>query len=588
MILQESCWSIFHAGDSGYKTHTPFSPHSNTRHTMSTTPNIKPRSTSINKEYEERNSTTSNHHRKDSSDARFDGGKESVTDDNSGNNNGQQKKPAQTVLKTLESKTKPELVSIAKKMMSEINIKNRIIHDIKSNEKWLTVELGIYDAKLKKSLNDSDLKKALQSSKIPEPDKKIISTLLNLKVDLEKTKAQVQEQESQLVVLERKRLAAVDEAQYLSSILYKKDIKGPQMERVKELESQLKENLNEFTELQAKVSQWAKTSKKNQEGRIIAEAQQKVLEEEAINLQKRLKQAVQAGRRQSANNSINEDVQQHINELEENLVDASNLYDDLKNEFDAMQIALKKETNEKEDYQRRCETLKIKNASLENQLQSQSEFKTLTRQPITTSSSIGSNLPDNAKRIHHDYQVLEQKYQELNFENLDLKSSNESLKEQMEQMEAKFKEMAQKFEEQEETMHTIGELRLENQKLKQLAASAEGRLNSKQLAVEMLQKHVEMAQNKIGPLQDAADDLEDIKDELELEKQANQELLVKMREYSDENQMYQAKIVDLMQNRTRKNNRTSLVSLILNSIIMKKLNCCKKNWNRSRPKMKCF
>ena len=538
---------------------------------MSNNPYIKPRSTSIQGSHEFRSSDF----RRPSNDSENDNQKPSRSN-NEGNltspTSTSTKKPGQTVIKTLESKTKPELVSIAKKMMSEINIKNRIIHDIKSNEKWLSVELAMFEGKPKKSLADSDLKKALQSTKIPEPDKKIISTLLNLKLDLEKSKQKIEEQESSLVALERKRVAAIEEAAYLSSILYKKDIKNAQTARIKELEAQLKDNLNEFTELQAKVSQWAKTSKKNQEGRIVAEAQQKVLEEEAINLQKRLKQAVQAGRRQSAANTLgnsgqtkqalNEDVQYHINELEENLVDATNAYEDLKADFEAIQVNLKRETTEKEDLMRKCETLQIKNQSLENQLQSQVEFKSLTRPPIALKNEPSANSDSNTKRLHHDYQVLEQKYQEVNFENLILRDDNENLRKQMDEAKEATKKMQEVFQEQEETMHTIGALRLENQKLKQLSAKAESRLNSKQLAVEMLQKHVEMAQTKLGPLQDAADDLDDIKDELEKEKIANQELLAKMREYSDENQMYQEKIVALMQNRTRKNNRTSLVYFI--------------------------
>ena len=88
--------------------------------------------------------------------------------------------------------------------------------------------------------------------------------------------------EVSLLILEKKRTAAEEEAAYLRTVVDPKnvDLSSVQNQRIRELENQLAETVQDYSVLQSKVSQWARASKRNQEGRIAAEAIQKVLEEE--------------------------------------------------------------------------------------------------------------------------------------------------------------------------------------------------------------------------------------------------------------------------------------------------------------------
>jgi hypothetical protein len=98
-----------------------------------------------------------------------------------------------TVIKTLETKTHPELVSIAKKMMAEINIKNRIISDMHNNEKWMAAEIAASKSSFKDETFASELEKALKSSKTSETDKTMMRTLLKFRDELTKAKDSIAE-----------------------------------------------------------------------------------------------------------------------------------------------------------------------------------------------------------------------------------------------------------------------------------------------------------------------------------------------------------------------------------------------------------
>jgi hypothetical protein len=94
-----------------------------------------------------------------------------------------------SVLKGLETKSKPELLAIAKKMVQEISVKNRIIHESNQNEKWMAAELAL-QSKISPSKRSGMSTLQLEMSKITasELDKDLIQTMMNFKEELTKAK----------------------------------------------------------------------------------------------------------------------------------------------------------------------------------------------------------------------------------------------------------------------------------------------------------------------------------------------------------------------------------------------------------------
>jgi chromosome segregation ATPase len=340
--------------------------------------------------------------------------------------------------------------------------------------------------------------------------------------------------------LEKKRTAAEEEAGYLRSVLDKKnpDLKGTQGERIRELELQLQETLADYTELQSKVSQWAKTSKKNQEGRIIAESAQKILEEEKKVLQKNLSMAMRSSSRKGSVEGNSREFEQQVLRLENKLGDKNNEIEDLKSQLDSFRADFDHAQAEKQDLSRKLDKLRKENQSLQDRMASQNEFQNLSKRISVTPSN-------EAKMLQHELKVMEQRYNSLVEEKQRLESANRELTNELESNEDIIRNLNEKMHDQEEYIHTVGQLRIENGKLQKIANTATERLQQKQLNIEMLQAHLDRVTAQLGPLQQSADDFEDLKDSLELERSANQELAEKLQQYAEQSMEYQEKIREL-------------------------------------------
>ncbi|KAJ2998753.1 hypothetical protein HDV02_004100 [Globomyces sp. JEL0801] len=323
------------------------------------------------------------------------------------------------MLKGLENKPKPELLAIMKKMLAEINAKNRIINNSKTNQNWLVAELAVYNDKPLPNGDPSTLQEALSTLPASSESKKIFECLLTFKEDLEKSKKAIEEHEVSLLALERKRTIAEEKAAYLKSFLDPKnpDHSGFQAQRIEELEAQLNDTTEDFTSLQAKVSQWATTSKRNQEGRIAAEAAQKALEAEKAALNSKLQQCTLKetslldeidqlhNQRKSTDNESEKQLsslqktllasQARISVLEKNLGEANSIIETLENENLHIQNELNLESARRMELFNVAEELKIKNSEYEESAAAKKEFSNI----IKRSSMLPSGGVDVAKSL---------------------------------------------------------------------------------------------------------------------------------------------------------------------------------------------
>lgn len=101
----------------------------------------------------------------------------------------------QALLKSLESKAKPELIAITKKMVSEINIKNRIINESKINEKWILAQLAMAQNGSTVALgpNPTALQTKFSQSSSSVEDKEFLQTLMAFKAELGAAKKKIEE-----------------------------------------------------------------------------------------------------------------------------------------------------------------------------------------------------------------------------------------------------------------------------------------------------------------------------------------------------------------------------------------------------------
>ncbi|KAJ3260003.1 hypothetical protein HK103_001513 [Boothiomyces macroporosus] len=305
-----------------------------------------------------------------------------------------EKKTGSTVLKGLENKTKPELLVITKKMLAEINIKNRIISEANHNTNWLTAELSaIRDGK--KNIQDpiSDFQKSVANSSPSEEDKLMLESLLKLKGQLEEAKSDIEKHEASLLVLEKKRTVAEEEAAYLRTLTDRNaDVKTLEGERIKELEVQLKKTVEDYTVLQSKVSQWARASKRNQEGRIAAEAAQKTLEEDIRALKSELKKKGSGDKSHEkqivALQQTLSDTRNQLQVMEDNLNDAYTTIDQLETESISMQEKLTAEYARLDELNETAENYRIKCEELQSELAAQSEYAEIIKKRSSNASTI--------------------------------------------------------------------------------------------------------------------------------------------------------------------------------------------------------
>ncbi|EGF78656.1 hypothetical protein BATDEDRAFT_26518 [Batrachochytrium dendrobatidis JAM81] len=198
-----------------------------------------------------------------------------------------------TTMSNLSALSQNDLLAEARRLTTELNAKDRLLHDLKVKQNWLASEvvvlkssgategLGIDHSQVFDAVLKHNDKTQMDPFKM-----KLIQSLMHFRAELKKAKDAIAWQETTLMDLGKKHTLTEDEAAYLRSLVdaRRKTPGGSTSEmesrRVAELENSLRETSSDLTKVQAKVRQWAKASKHNQEGRILAEACQKTTMQE--------------------------------------------------------------------------------------------------------------------------------------------------------------------------------------------------------------------------------------------------------------------------------------------------------------------
>ena len=193
--------------------------------------------------------------------------------------------------------------------LSELYEKDTLLLEMQKRQNWLSSELiTLKSFDLKAFVgqdNTSSLAKLTGSPVVPNVDTlrlQIIETILYLQQQLQSAKASNDKQEIKLLSLSKKRLIAEEEASFLKTVI-EMNRKYPgqstrllENQRIVDLQLQLKETTDDLIKVQSKVKQWAQASKKNQEGRILAESCKKTIEEELARARLELKDSTQRER----------------------------------------------------------------------------------------------------------------------------------------------------------------------------------------------------------------------------------------------------------------------------------------------------
>ncbi|KAI8799976.1 hypothetical protein BJ742DRAFT_99452 [Cladochytrium replicatum] len=244
----------------------------------------------------------------------------------------------------LANKSRDELVKVNSKLIAELNIKNKIIHDLRVKENWLVAEVGAAKRANIKASNGGKNSPQLNgngtivpthvtedcSSLIEEfiakggsngvsPElldelkMKVFQTLVHFKKELQRAKQTVEENNNIIRESEAKRQLADEELTYLRQFVAtlqptttdptSSPTTSPQSvaaatelqaRRLTELEQKYRVSQTENANLQSKVALWCRASKRNQEARIQAEAVQRDLESELASTKAQLTRAKEA------------------------------------------------------------------------------------------------------------------------------------------------------------------------------------------------------------------------------------------------------------------------------------------------------
>ncbi|KAJ3273910.1 hypothetical protein HDV01_003741 [Terramyces sp. JEL0728] len=454
---------------------------------------------------------------------------------------------ATAVMKGLENKTKPELLVITKKMLAEINIKNRIISEANHNTNWLTAELSaMKDGKISSQDPVNDFQKSVANSSALEQDKLMLESLLKLKSQLDEAKSDIEKHEASLLVLEKKRTVAEEEAAYLRTLTDRNaDVGSLESERINELEAQLKNTVEDYTVLQSKVSQWARASKRNQEGRIAAEAAQKTLEEDIRALKSELRKKGSGDKNLEKQMVVLEqtlgDTRNQLQVMEDNLNDAYTTIDQLETESIAMQEKITAEYARLDELNETADSYRMRCEELEGELAAQNEYAEIIKKRASNASTIldgptrseidelmekNAFLEEQLKRVAMEHEDVQETHRKLQISNQELQYNYEMASKKNEKLAHKLGPEA--VAQEEEYMKRVTELEAANNFAIERQQQAEVDIINLKKALALTKSQTPSFQDLKETLQDEKNANSALKENLDKALVANAELVKKL------------------------------------------------------------
>jgi chromosome segregation ATPase len=364
------------------------------------------------------------------------------------------------------------------------------------------------------------------------------------------------------LILEKKRAAAEEEAAHLRSILdsNKLNISEVQSKRITELEDQLQETLNNYASLQTKISQWARASKRNQEGRIAAESVQNILEQDVKTLEQQLAESIQAetaARLKFENlndllKTAGDDgnitalkaslmhAQSRITELEARVNHSNEPKQYAEKRSSKMNILFDQEVKEKMKYQKLAETYEKKNQELVEEYASISRSNSL--KSIEDPQKKSKEVPKRV--LEHELEAMRERFAALHAEYEDLVKTHGSALDTLEETETKVADLENTIFQNGDLVQRLNVLAIEKKTLQTALDNYERKDQTKQLAIEMLESHIAKAKAKLAPLEKAAEDLEEMKYTLDEERNAKEALEEKSKMLSEQCEKYRVELME--------------------------------------------
>lgn len=182
----------------------------------------------------------------------------------------------------LTAKPREELMRMCARHHAELSLKNKLIHDLKNSSNY-TYALAQSTPVDHSERLDELARRGITAAEDEEAKVNLFQTLLSFKKTLVSSRATWEESTARVKVLEGEKSALEAETTHLKSLL-KIEVDSEQLvierKRVEELERELMLANKELGSINAKVDLWARSSKRNQEARVIAESSLRTVETE--------------------------------------------------------------------------------------------------------------------------------------------------------------------------------------------------------------------------------------------------------------------------------------------------------------------
>jgi chromosome segregation ATPase len=379
------------------------------------------------------------------------------------------------------------------------------------------------------------------------------------------------------------RTTAEEESAYLRSIMdpNNHNLSASQSQRIDELENQLHETLGNYTTLQAKVSQWARASKRNQEGRVAAESIQSVLQEDNQNLQLQLEEAIQietATRLKYENlndtvdnydgtmddasvNAAMRTAQNRIKGLENNLNQNYLKMENLEKENRRLNRIAEKESEEKKKYRKTIDGLEKENRDLSYVLSSGKELANVQRKSAflefrNANPDQNSATKKESLRIEHELSVTMERLNHGQDDYTRLTKTYQETLSELEETKTKNEKLETIIEENGDVIQKLNHVMADKKVLQGTLDNYAHKMQQKQLSIEMLEKHLSSAKERLVVMDQQAEDSEDLKYLLEDEKIFNLELQKKVQNLTLQSYANQDKIKELSNQSKNQSSKT--------------------------------
>ena len=383
------------------------------------------------------------------------------------------------------------------KLVSEINMKNAIIFEMKQKENYLLVQLATL--KRTQTIEYSDHSSQLVDIESQEARQKLLQTLISFKGELNKTREIVEGNKNLVRTLEAQKTSLEQQVENL-----KKGLKGDNnQELIQMLQDSLYMKTTEISQLESKIDLWARSSKRNQDARVQAESSLKSIEIEMAKLKKK----------------SNDDDESDGSSKSESRIDLVQVSDPFESQVSELISGMEDLERENANLRVKVEITEILNSELQLKLQSANQenyqddnmlkqrisqlekLLVLERQAHVTEVTQLTNriAGDDIDGVMND---LIQKCAKLEDEKMAANSTVSSLESQIEDLKAgnsalerniKISEARRELSDEETSRLSIAVMELENElrEVEMMKTRVETSLNSAQYQIESLNLEVE-------------------------------------------------------------------------------------------------